>query len=893
MSLYTVLLGVQYASVFLMMLECAYITKRWSKPLHGWLFFYCITVLINNAGYLAYMTAQTENEAVISWQFSYLGKAWTGFALLLFTLHLCRGKTYSRFSTILSAFHAVTYFSVLTMQDNGLYYTSFSYEKEGLFPHLVFHNGPWHHIFNSLLVLYMITGISLLVITLLRQKNRHRRRQIHLIMLAVLTDSAFCLIQIGKIVPVYDMNTLGFTISAGLFFIAIFFCDILDSRELAREFVIENISEGIVVASDDGRMAICNSKGRKLLHSLHEDPDEAVMALRQLIADGRPLQAGTEVFSVKEEFLRNKKGVAGRVYLLTDETDHFRSIRELEKQKQIADKANQAKSEFLSNMSHEIRSPINAVLGLDEMILRESGEQHIRGYAADIQSSGKMLLSVINDILDFSKIESGKMEIIPGDYDLSRLISDLVSMINPRAEAKGLAFTVQADENMPHLLYGDETRIKQCALNILTNAVKYTPEGSVTLRIGAERTGETQCTLSFSVTDTGIGIKEEDIAKLFSPFERIEEGRNRAIEGTGLGMSIVKKLLAAMGTQLDVQSVYGKGSTFSFSVVQQVRDWKPIGNYAETKAAGLDQLGAYTERFQAPEAKILVVDDTPVNLTVMQGLLRQTRIRLDTAENGPAALEQARAEKYDVIFIDHRMPGMDGPEMLARLRADERSVNRHTTCIALTANVTGDVKKQYLDAGFDDYLSKPVEPGLLEQLLERSLPAALVLHEGDPGWETAAIRQAGGEQAATGMADGTSGQADMSVMLLDAAGAFFKKRFGLDIAAALTNCGNEDVFADVVKVFHEAIAGKASDIEGFAASGNWQDYTVQVHALKSSARLLGAEELSRMAAELESLGNRARDGDTAGTVPAIQEKTPLLQERYRSYGALLAPLCST
>ncbi|MBP5464286.1 MAG: response regulator, partial [Treponema sp.] len=434
-----------------------------------------------------------------------------------------------------------------------------------------------------------------------------------------------------------------------------------------------------------------------------------------------------------------------------------------------------------------------------------------------------------------------------------------------------------------------------------------------TLRIGAERTGETQCALSFSVTDTGIGIKEADIAKLFSPFERIEEGRNRTIEGTGLGMSIVRKLLAAMGTRLDVQSVYGKGSTFSFSVVQQVRDWKPIGNYAETKAAGLTELCTYTERFQAPEAKILVVDDTPVNLTVMQGLLRQTRIQIDTAENGPAALEQAQAQKYDVIFIDHRMPGMEGPEMLARLRADEKSMNQHTACIALTANVTGDVKKQYLDAGFDDYLSKPVEPRLLEQLLEHCLPAALVLHEGDPGWETAENRQAGsggstgdsiagsvpaatanGEATADGSLQdsGTSPQADMTGMLLDSAGAVFRKHFGLDIAAAMTNCGNEDVFSDVVRVFHETIAGKSADIEKYAAAGNWQDYTVQVHALKSSARLLGADELSSMAAELESLGNRARDGDTAAAVPVIQEKTPILLERYRSYEALLAPLCT-
>ena len=897
MPLYDLLLGIQCFSIVLMLLECMYITKKWSQPAHNWLFFYCTTVLINNVGYLSYMLSKTEGESLLSWQFAYLGRAWTGFALMMFIFQLCRGKTYSGISTVFAFFHLTTYFAVLTMWHNGLYYTSFSFEEQGIFPHLIFHNGPFHALFNAITCLYMLVGLVMILRTMVSQKERRRKKQLFLILLAVLSDSVFCLLQISKKIPFLDMNSLGFTISSILIFIAIFFHDLLDSRELARDFVMENISEGIVVTSVDDRVITCNSKGRKLLQVLSPDPDTAVRAMKKLISENSPLNSGEETFSIKEEELKNKKGVAGKVYLFTDESSHYRYIAELKEQKQIADKANQAKGEFLSNMSHEIRSPINAVLGLDEMILRESGEKQIKGYAADIQSSGKMLLSVINDILDFSKIESGKMEIIPEDYDLSSLISDLVNMTASRAEAKGLEFIVDIAEDMPHLLHGDETRVKQCALNILTNAVKYTPEGSVTLSIEAGRIDETSCGLRFSVTDTGIGIKEEDIAKLFSPFERIEEGRNRAIEGTGLGMSIVKKLLAAMGTQLDVKSVYGKGSTFSFTVAQKVRDWEPIGNYTETRKKELEKLKAYTESFQAPDAAILVVDDTPVNLTVMKGLLKQTRIQIDTAESGPAALEMAKARKYDVIFIDHRMPKMDGPEMLARLRADGESINQHTTCIALTANVTGDVRKEYINAGFDDYLSKPVDPKLLEQMLSRSLPQQLVLHEGDAGWQvTGSAPQAGdaprANDASQENADLQSDMADaLTQMQAQSTQALFQKLFGIDVSAAMMNCGNEDVFIDVVKVFHESIGKRAGDIEAFATSGNWRDYTVQVHSLKSSARLIGASGLSEKAAALEALGNKARGEGDEGAITSIRTDTPGLLAEYRAYTAKLAPLC--
>lgn len=566
--------------------------------------------------------------------------------------------------------------------------------------------------------------------------------------------------------------------------------------------------------------------------------------------------------------------------------------------------ANEAKSAFLSNMSHEIRTPINAVLGLDEMIIRNSKEPEIKKYAAEIQSSGKSLLSIVNDILDFSKIEAGKMEIIPFEYDLSSTINDLFNMTASRAEKKGLELKMNVCSDVPHCLYGDETRIKQCILNLLTNAIKYTEKGTVTMNITFNKIDDSRIALKAQVTDTGIGIKEDDLKKLFSPFERIEEERNRTIEGTGLGMSIVKNLLAAMGTQLEVKSVYGKGSDFSFTVEQKVINWEPIGDYNVMKLRALEQAGVeYKETFQAPDAHILVVDDTPMNLTVFCGLLRSTRLQIDKAESGMEALAKAHDKKYDILFVDHRMPKMDGIEMLNALRKDSTSVNQNSICIALTANAISGAKEMYMEAGFEGYLSKPIDGAKLETLLAQMLPAEKVLREGDEGFKQhdsgqntdSTALNVNPQNAANGNNTNQIFSANDTAVILD----IFTKTFGINIAEGFSNCGGAAIFMDATANFYDSIDEKSDEIEQFAAKKDWVNYTVLVHALKSSARLIGAGELSALAASLEAAGDKAKNqsensnginSDTQNPADEINEKTPVLLEQYRAYKIKLAPL---
>ncbi len=524
-------------------------------------------------------------------------------------------------------------------------------------------------------------------------------------------------------------------------------------------------------------------------------------------------------------------------------------------------RANDAKTAFLANMSHEIRTPINAVLGMDEMILRETKENTTQGYARDIMSAGKTLLSIINDILDLSKVEEGKMEIIPVQYGLSSIINDLVGMIKDRAINKGLDFKVKVNENIPYLLVGDEIRIRQCVMNLLTNAVKYTEKGTVTFSVDYKKKDDDNIFLSFSVEDTGIGMKPEDMEKLFAPYRRIEERRNRTIEGTGLGMSITRQLLELMGTSLGVESVYGEGSVFHFDICQEVVSWDEIGDYAKRLEEISGDNEKYHELFHAPSAKILIVDDTEMNHTVMESFLKKTLIQIDSAMSGKDGLVLAKKNHYDVMFIDHMMPDMDGIETLKHMR--EIDINKDTPAIALTANAISGAREMYIDAGFEDYLSKPVEGMRLEKMLAYYLPDDKMEMPGDEGYRDE---------------DVTSGVDSLDNPNLP---DWLNSIEEIDTDEGIKNSGSIEGYLSVLRVFHVTAIDKAHEIEELYDNKDISSYTVKVHALKSSARIIGAKELSELAKELEAAGNEE-------DIEFINNNTDKLLKMYRDLDAKLS-----
>ncbi|SEM40740.1 Signal transduction histidine kinase [Butyrivibrio sp. ob235] len=539
---------------------------------------------------------------------------------------------------------------------------------------------------------------------------------------------------------------------------------------------------------------------------------------------------------------------------LSERLSHFLSTitGELVEAVEEAEAANEAKSNFLSNMSHEIRTPINAVLGLDEMILRESTDPKITEYAQDIKTAGNTLLGLINDVLDFSKIEAGKMDIVPVDYDFSSLVNDLVHMIIPRMDTKGLELKAEIDSNIPNLLFGDEIRIKQVITNILTNAVKYTEEGTISLIVEHERISQDEIKLIVKVKDTGIGIKEEDLGRLSEAFRRVDEARNRTIEGTGLGLNITQKILTLMDSKLNVKSVYGEGSEFSFEIKQKIVNDEPIGDYVEAYKRAVIEKKVYHEKFTAPLAKVLVVDDTSMNLTVFEGLLKKTKMQIDKAESGEECLEKTRLTKYDIIFLDHRMPIMDGIETLQKLKNEATNPNLLTTAISLTANAVSGAREKYIEAGFDDYITKPIMSEKLDALLIKYLPPEkvnLIERAFDDNKKEEEAKE----------------KAELPKWIKDAP---------IDVKTGMKNCGSAENFVQAAQTFKDSIDRNCEAIEQFLEDEDIKNYTIKVHALKSSARIIGAEKLSALAEALEAAGD-------AVDIDRIKRDTPELLKMYR------------
>lgn len=528
--------------------------------------------------------------------------------------------------------------------------------------------------------------------------------------------------------------------------------------------------------------------------------------------------------------------------------------------------ASEAKSSFLSSMSHEIRTPINTVLGMNEMILREAEDEKILEYSSNINNAGRTLLSLINSILDFSKIEEGKMEIIPITYDTASVINNLVVSVSERAKEKGLVFYADIDESLPCRMVGDDVRISQVIMNILTNAVKYTREGFIRLTVRTESISEDGIVLYVAVEDSGIGIREEDLPKLFESFERLDEVKNRSIEGTGLGMSIVSNLLRLMNSEIHIKSEYNRGSTFFFTLRQEIADRTPMGDYK--KGSELGQRREKTDSFTAPDAKVLVVDDNEMNLKVAKNLLGLFGISPKLSESGEDAVEQVKKDFFHIILLDHMMPKMDGKETLKKMK-EEDSLGEDTKVIALTANAIAGAREEYLGAGFQDYLSKPIELSELEEILKKWLPEAVLMKDESRKEERekqeAFLEFYPEEEDKEEETDAGGGiPEEVPEDAGEQESALFGKleALGLDIETALGFCGGDiALYEELLGDFVESYEEKITELDGFFSAKNWKDFEVKIHGLKSTAKTMGLMELSDMAFELEMAaeeGNESR-----------------------------------
>ncbi len=566
----------------------------------------------------------------------------------------------------------------------------------------------------------------------------------------------------------------------------------------------------------------------------------------------------------------------------------FKTIQDLlqsERERQHAILANDAKAKFLANMSHEIRTPINTIIGMNEMILRENNNAEIAEYASYIDSSSKMLLGLINDILDFSKIESGQYELLEGSYHLDKLLLDELHLLEARAHKKNLEIKLIADPKIPSDLWGDELRIKQIITNILTNAVKYTEHGSITINASFDWIDNDTINLTVAITDTGAGIKKEHLEQLFESFTRIEEKKNRNIEGTGLGLNIAKMLVTLMNGQINVESTYGEGSTFTVTIPQKVLSYEKIGNLNEksvipksanttitsdsasadnSDAPATDSEASATDSkantdtgtnsnksaalFTAPDARILAVDDNEMNLAVIKGLLKRTKVQLDTVNSGRKALELAKDTCYDVILMDHMMPELDGIETLNLLRTDDSSKSKDSPVIALTANAIAGSHDMYIKAGFNDYISKPVEAKQLEETLMNFI-----------------FKQKGNTKG------GTTTMANERPTDI------------IDKATGLHYCGDsEELYDIIIATYYEQGLNYIKQVKEFYEAKDWHNYRIVVHALKSSSKNIGAVNFSEESLKQEMAAKDENEALITSTFDEYYDNLLSLMDKVKS-----------
>ena len=537
-----------------------------------------------------------------------------------------------------------------------------------------------------------------------------------------------------------------------------FIADYADMMELPKEkveaYVTDYLSTPIVFLDYKGDIIYCNEAfeyffhlkkdeiiGTKMFYeSIHTEAafEEDIAYAKEIGSNVGSFKAwtvdGERALDVKYRIIYDRFGDTRCVInIVNDVTEEEMLLHNLEQQKAVSEehrreaiRANQSKSKFLAHVSHEIRTPMNAILGMNQMVMQEEISPKAEQYSQNISTAGQTLLSIINDILDLSKIESGKMEIVPVTYGLSSLLNDVLNMVAKKVQDKNLLIETEIASDIPHQLCGDEVRIRQILLNLINNAVKYTQKGTVTLKVDWEKKEEKWLELKIAVADTGIGIREEDLANLFESFQRVDMQNNHNIEGTGLGLSIAKQLVEQMEGSINVESVYGEGTTFFVNIPQKIIDETPMGEFSKAYREAQDSKSKKGEEFTAPDARILIVDDNKVNLVVAKGLLKETKMKIDTALSGFEALEKIKTNEYQIIFLDDRMPEMGGIETLDRMLNQEENCSKNATIIAMTANAISGSREHYLAAGFRDYLSKPIDIVKYTKMIKKYLPEDMV-----------------------------------------------------------------------------------------------------------------------------------------------------------------------
>ena len=808
--------------------------------------------LIQNVGYMLELTAPTMEVAMAAVTVENVGSIFAPLCYCWFTYTYCYARPPKKLLYTLFGINLLV-LPALFFNWNGIYYQDFQWlsTAEG-FNYISITYGPLYVLsLITRIILPYILSIHTLARAIRLRSDQQISRQYQTILVITTLPVIVLVVYVCKIVTIFDLTPMTFAISMAMVVIVVWSRRNYDFRHLAAEKVLESLGDGVIALDDHDRLVSYNRAAAHIFTSL---PTHKLGENIRVVEDFREEMLNENIpwsFSINgqhyechsKQITDNNGRRQGCVILILDMTDIKAYINEIKRVRRQAEAANAAKSEFLANMSHEIRTPMNAIIGMNDIIMDECKDPSICSYAKDVQSAAKNLLAIINDILDLSKVEAGKMELVYTNYHLKTVVGEVVGMMDMAASKRGIIMKYECDETIPCCYNGDEGRIKQILINIINNAIKFTKEGYVRASVtGKPGVQEDEELITFRVEDTGCGIRQEDLDKIFEDFRQVDSKRNRSVEGTGLGLAIVKHLAELMGGVINVESVYGEGTTVTITIPQKIVDRRSIAEVPEIFQTGMENV----ETFIAPDVKVLVVDDNVINRKVAKNFLKNYAFDLHEAESGPEAIELVRQNRYDIIFMDHMMPMMDGIEAAEIIRRDCGENGAAPIIIALTANVMEGMRQRFLDKGFQDFIAKPLDRKELGQLLMRWIPENR--------------RQTGSYKEEHEPLNPDAFQIE-----------------GIDMNSAMRYySGDEAGFAELLELYYIDGQRKIGFFPELAES-SLSDYQTEVHALKSASANIGATKVSEMARAQE---NAAAQGDTA----LIKQQLPLL---LRAYGELL------
>ena len=721
---------------------------------------------------------------------------------------------------------------------------------------------PMYYVYMAFLLAEIMTTIGIIISSYCSQRSMPNKGKIHFLMIAAMLSPMLLLsLRILKILKGDDPTPLGILLSCIFMSIAVVKYGLFDPVKNAKNYIIDNLKEAVIVTDADHRFLFLNSMADKIITSINKEQgyctDDKIYTFIQGSQDFFDWK--DRHYQVEETVLKDNELIQGYMMTIVDVTKIIEQNHLMKRLVLQTEDANRAKTNFVSNMSHEIRTPMNSIVGITEILLRSRHSPKEQEYLLNIQSSGRVLLTIINDVLDCSKMEAGKMQLFDEPYDTCSMFHDLRISMENRIGHSGLELIYDIDQDIPCKLKGDMGRIRQVIINLVNNAIKYTEKGSVRFSVHVRQKNTDKVMLYYEVADTGIGIRKEDQKILFDAFQRVEMDRNRYVEGTGLGLTISQNLVNMMGGVIEVESEYGKGSRFFFTIEQTIIDPTPVSavNYNGQKDNVTEKEAECL--FIAPEAHILLVDDNELNLVVAKELLKPLRMQIDTAENGLQAVKMVRGSQYDLVLMDHMMPVMDGIEAAKAIRALPEDKYQKLPIIALTANAMVDARKEFLNAGMNGFVAKPIDFARICNQLKLWLPKDLV-------------RDVPKEEAKKLLADDLS---DREIQPED-------PQMGFSFEEGVKHCGSKAALMKTIRIFYRTIDSKANKIEQCLKEGLISDYVIEIHALKSSALLIGAVPLSEAAKELEDYGKQ-------GKTEVLEEKTPDVLTLYRDLKNILRP----